>query len=303
MIVYTLPEIKAIESNILKNIDERINKESLKKINAIATRVGAPTYSRTPVFEKKKKDNIRNKDWEYLRNFKETKLEKKEGIDGKIDDIRLNLNKITDKTYGNIYKIIFDIIKDITSKNDLEKIGEAIFDIGSNNVFWSELYAKLYNQLIDEFPIMKVICYKNFITFKDILLNIRYCDSSKDYDLFCEINKENSKRKGLSKFLSICAKYSIIEQSNMIEIINGLISYIEININDSDKQNQMEEIVENLFILIDNCKDFINKDVFTDIHQKLDYFANLNIKEYKSLSNKIIFKLMDIIDIINDVIE
>ena len=83
MIVYTLPEIKAIESNILKNIDERINKESLKKINAIATEL-VHQHIVGHLFLKKKEDNIRNKDWEYLRNFKETKLEKKEGIDGKI---------------------------------------------------------------------------------------------------------------------------------------------------------------------------------------------------------------------------
>ena len=299
MHVYTLKQTKTIEHSILgQNIN--LNEDTLNKINKIATMVGAPTYVKTPQFEKKRKDNLRNKDWEMLRNFKQTKLEKKEGIEGRIDEIRFNLNKLTDKTYDSIYDIILNLIKEINDKESLEKVGEAIFDIGSDNKFWSQLYAKLYNSLINEFPIMKIICYKNFQTFKDILLNIRSVDPEEDYDLFCEINKENEKRKGLSKFLSICSTHSIINHTDMIDIIYGLITYLDINIDQEDRKNPMEEISENLFILIQNSIAFLDVTVREDIKTKLEYFANLNVKEHPSLSNKLVFKLMDIVEIIED---
>ena len=78
---YTLEQFKTRES--LGNIPE-LDKDVIEKINKLAKRVGAPSYQKTPVFKrsnhyqkKLKKENISNEDWEAIRNFKTTKLEKK----------------------------------------------------------------------------------------------------------------------------------------------------------------------------------------------------------------------------------
>jgi len=300
---YELEQFLSIEENrTIIELDQKV----IDKINAISTRVGAPSYSKTPIFKKKRRDNyVSNKDWEALRNFKETKFDKKEGIELDIVNIKLNLNKLTDKTYGKVLENVIDIIdknKEKNENNELEIIGKAIFQIGSANKFWSNLYARLYHDLINKFPFMNDICKKNFTTFKEILLNIRYVDPKDNYDLYCEINKENEERKGLSKFLAICTNRKIILRNDMMEIIHGLFNYIDINLNNMENKNQIEEIVENLYILLDNLLSSIKEDksLFDDLHKKITYFTELKISAHGALSNKILFKFIDILEVFDD---
>ena len=300
---YELEQILSIEEN--RTIIE-LEQTVIDQINAISNRVGAPSYSKTPIFKKKRKDNyVSNKHWEALRNFKETKFEEKKGIELDIVNIKLNLNKLTDKTYDKILQNVIDIIdknKENNKNNELEIIGKAIFQIGSTNKFWSTLYARLYHDLINKFPFMNDICKKNFNTFKEILLNIRYVDPKDNYDLYCEINKENEERKGLSKFLAICTNRKIILKKDMMEIIHGLFNYIDINLNSIENKNQIEEIVENLYILLNNLLSSIKEDktLFDDLHKKINYFTELKISEHVALSNKILFKFIDILEVFDD---
>lgn len=294
-----------LEEILQKEKEEKIlelEQVVIDKINAISTRVGAPSYSKTPIFKKRRRDYpVSSKDWEALRNFKETKFTKKEGIDAEIGDIKTNLNKLTDKTFDNIYQNIKSIIEKNKETENLEIIGKCIFQVGSSNKFWSKLYAKLYCNLIDDYEFMKDICYKNFVSFKEILLNIRYVDPKLDYDLFCTINKENEERKGLSKFLAICANYKIISIQNMVDIVYGLFNYIEINLNNIENKNQIEEIVENLYILINNLSTVKeDKTLYSDLKKRVKYFTDLDISNYTALSNKIIFKFIDILEILED---
>ena len=209
---YTLSDFKQYEQ---LNISNELHQDVIEKINRIAKRVGAPSYQKTPVFKRNhyhkkniKKENITSADWQTIRNFKKTKLEKNtEGIKAQMDKIRSCLNKLTDKTYELMLDVIKYIMKDINkeeNKDSFEKIGEAIFEIGSFNKFWSRLYARLYKDLILVYPFMKDICIKNFQSFKELFITINYCDANEDYNKFCEYNKENEKRRALSSFFVIC---------------------------------------------------------------------------------------------------
>jgi hypothetical protein len=296
-----MPNYELEQILIIEKIDAIVELEQavINKINAISTRVGAPTYSKTPIFKKKRRENyVSNKDWEALRNFKETKFEKKEGIELEIVNVKTNLNKLTDKSYDEILQNVTNIIEKNKEDDDLETIGKLIFQIGSANKFWSKLYARLYYDLISKFTFMNDICNKNFDTFKEILLNVRYIDPKDNYDLYCQINKENEERKGLSKFLAICTNKKIILIDNMMEIIYGLFNYIEINLNNIDNKNQIEEIVENLYILLTNLLVSIKEDknLFDDLHKRITFFTELKISEYEAVSNKFLFKFIDILE-------
>ena len=204
---YTLDDFKKIkEENTIKELDQF----TIKIINKIAKKVGAPSYIKTPVFKKarhyrkEKYNKATSQNWkvEPATNFKKTELQKSESnVDAEFDKIRLLLNKLTSKNYNeNLESIIF-IIKFIEKDNKeyLEKIGKTIFEIGSKNKFWCELYAKLYRDIIKEFSIMKDICIKNFKEFENIFHEFKVVDASKDYNLFCEYNKKK-KKETLSKF-------------------------------------------------------------------------------------------------------
>ena len=87
---------------------------------------------------------INSEDWESIRSFQTTKIEQKTGIDGEIDQIRLLLNKLTDRTFLDMREKIIEKIDSIlqVEENKLEedylKMGTMIYDISSTNKFYSK---------------------------------------------------------------------------------------------------------------------------------------------------------------------
>lgn len=281
------------------NHENYVSSDVIKIINDLANKVGAPNYNRTPNFQKsyKKKKNLSKEDWDAIRNYKPTVLEKNvEGIEADIDKIRSYLNKMTDDNYQEIYiqiKTVIDIY--IDSKEYLNKIGTIIFEMSSINSFWSKLYAKLYKCLIEDYQIMKEICYENFHNFMELFEKIEYVSPEQDYDKFCQINQTNEKRKALSKFFINLMNNDIIDKEEIISIIMLLIEVTDRNLENADSRYIIEEISENLFILIIDGKKYIEThEEWENINSKMEYFSLLNIKEYNGISSKALFKYMDI---------
>ena len=142
--------------------------------------LGSASLGKNPL-KFKFKESSNNEDWESIRNFQTTVLLKKEGIDASIDQIRKHLNKITTKTYDSLKsKIIVEInsiIKDGNQESpemlvELNKIGEALFTIASGNSFYSDMYAKLYKELMELYPFMTTIFQNNFDNFRELFNKI-----------------------------------------------------------------------------------------------------------------------------------
>jgi len=306
---YTLSDFKNKENS--GNIPE-LESLVIEKINKLATRVGAPTYQKTPVFKrynynKKKKvnENITSDDWETIRNFKTTTLDKNmEGLEAQMDQIRSYLNKLTNENYAEISVEIKMVIKDIVDQNEenyLSKIGVSIFEIGSANRFLSQVYVKLYKELIDTYPIMKNVCTSNFNSFQSLFETFDSCDANEDYDKFCDITKQNEKRKALSKFLMMCVEYSIIEIESMENIILDFIKKIYRLIEEEGNENAVDEIVANLAIMILSSVTVFEKMKSHDkVFKDIEVLSELNVKEHPSLSNKTLFKFLDIVEELND---
>ena len=263
--VYKICDFKNIEKN---NTINELNIESISVINAISKKVGASTYRKTPVFRKKKQEK------EVIVNgkvFKKTKfINKLDEDEINLDKIRESLNKLTQKNYQQISKeIIMNIKHFIYSKNKiiLISIGKSIFDISSVNKFWVKLYAKLYNELIQNFPIMKEICIKNFESYMALFNNIEVVDE-KDYDNFCKVNKTNEKRRSLTDFYTKLFSYNILSNDNMFSIMKELIKKMK---NENENVEIMEEVFENINIILSNIgKDIENNDKYTYICEEMD---------------------------------
>ena len=120
---YTLSDYNNYEK---LNMTPELEEDVIEKINRLAKRVGAPSYQKTPVFKRNnyhkrpvKKDNISASDWQSIRNFKTTKLEKNtEGLEAQMDKIRSCLNKLTDATYDIMLDEIKYIMKDINKEQN-----------------------------------------------------------------------------------------------------------------------------------------------------------------------------------------
>tara|TARA_Y100000389_G_scaffold202360_1_gene247401 strand:+ start:61 stop:1050 length:990 start_codon:yes stop_codon:yes gene_type:complete len=316
---YHLSEFNDI---IYEGFSYELSQEVLTMIQSLADKVGAPEYVKTPQFSKREKPGYPNKrkhknqeiadeDWEAIRVFQTTQLKKKEGLDASLDTIRKYLNKITDKTYDSLSNSIFEELSVILEVNEptedilleLNKIGEAIFNIASSNLFYSELYARLYNDLMNKYPLMESLFKDNFIKFGDVFKTIEYCSPDVDYDKFCEINKTNEKRRALSAFYVNLMKLNVVEYSSIIEIIQNLQSYMMKLINTENNKPIVDELSEVLYILVTKSANFINEEVeaeeWENILDNIRVISLMKVSDRPSLTNKSIFKHMDILDEFN----
>jgi hypothetical protein len=238
-----------------------------------------------------------HEDWDTIRTFQSTKIEQRDGFDAIINNVRLNLNKLTDKNYNEYKPKIIELIP----QNNLEEtkqIGIIIFEIASTNRFYSKLYADLYCELIEKFEEMKKTfdeCFKNFI---DFFNNIEYVDASVDYDMFCKNNNDNEKRKALSTFFLNLMTNGMLTKSQIINILVILLNQVNTYISQENKKNEVDEITENVAILYTKeimespeLNEFTVKNV--TVSDFIELIANSKTKSYKSLTNKSIFKFMD----------
>ena len=172
----------------------------------------------------------------------------------------------------------------------LMDFGKSIFDISSVNKFWVKLYAKLFNKLIDHFPKMRNICLTHFNILLNIFDNIRF-GNEEEYDSFCEINKENEKRRSLLSFYAELYKYEILSNDEIQILVEKMFTLIY----NSNEKNLTEEIFENINIIIKELGDTIlNEPLFDIIQDNLIKFYNIINKN--NISKKIKFKLLDIFE-------
>lgn len=314
-----------------------LSQETLDLVSSLAEQVGAPSYIKTPIFPKKESRGVhggntsvvgntgnfskknRNKameindeDWEAIRNFQTTQKHISEGIEKNIDNIRSLLNKITENNFDEMEQqikkdISFLIENDSNNESEnINKIGHFIFNIASSNSFYSSLYARLFKSLMNDFPIFKKIFEDNFKEFMNLFNHIEFVDPKKNYDKFCEYTKNNDKRRAMSLFLVNLMINNVLQKEEIIDIINQIQKMIKEYIKSNDKANEVEELSENLYILITKSISYLkeeqSKDDWENIKQNIELISCLKpkAKGYPSISNKIIFKHMDILEECNN---
>ena len=324
---YTLENTNDI---IFQGFDYVLPEKTLKIISDLALQVGSPDYVRTPIFQKrenilktdsvnkdttsalykKKRGNksmevLNDDDWDAIRTFQTTKLEEKVGVDAQIDIIRAQLNKLTDKNYIDINNKIIEVIDNVIIQNitdiDMLKLSTIIFDIASTNRFYSKMYADIYSNLCMKYDIIKTIFENNLNNFTDLFNNIEYVDSKVNYDKFCENNKINEKRKSLAAFYINLMNNGMITKSRILSIISNLLSQIYNYLLLEDKRNEVDELTENVAILYKkelyedaDCDNYLIEGL--TINHIIVKIANSKTKDYKSLTNKSLFKFMDMIE-------
>jgi len=246
-------------------------------------------------------NNKNTEDWNALRSFKSTKIETKEGTEKACNDVRILLNKISNKNYETQKNLILEFIRNFfieSSDEEQEKLANVVFGIVSTNQFFIELYSDLYKELINNFTIFKTILDNFVVPFHHTIDIINYKDPEIDYSAYCDYIKINDVRKSNSKFVVFMYKHSFIEKTRVVDILEYFLDksleYIDIE----NKTNEIEEITDNIFIFFTQLQPLLLNDENwkTNIITKIIKISQMKIKEHPSLTNRIIFKYMDIID-------
>lgn len=335
---YTLEQINSISFN---GFDFNFPPETMELISTIAQQVGSPSYIKTPIFQKRdhttddtntfssvsfksnmnrkrnnnsnRNDMISNNEWQGIKTVQNSKIEQKTEFGTQIDLLRLNLNKLTDKTFTNMREKIMYILNDLLNvdeplcEEDNDKLGFTIYDILSNNKFYSKIYSELFTELIGVYPYLKIILDNSFANYLEQFSHLEFVDPNNDYDRFCELNKINEKRKSFTHFFVNLSYNHVIPLKSIGILLQNLLQLVSNLIETEDKKSEVDEITEHIAILftkemmnkLKQDKDYdsnnytINGVSFEDMITKL---SKSKSKDYKSLSAKAIFKYMDVIE-------
>ena len=253
-------------------------------------------------FGGKKTKNRRNEsadDWNAIKSFKTTVMDKKEGTDKILNDIRACLNKISGKNYDTQKESIIKHIEELFVENEDEiyKVSTALFDVAGNNKFNSLIYANLFKELSGLFPTLSENFDAFLMSYKESISTINYADPNSDYDKYCENNKLNDKRKAISTYLSNLTMIGFITNGTTLEIVMYLLNHINEYIESENKTNEVEEITENLYLFITLLNNHLKNEVqWALVIENIEAIAKMKSKDKKSLSSRAVFKYMDILD-------
>lgn len=281
---------------------------------------GSGTGGSTITRQRNASQQIPNSEWETILAFQKTEIQKKEGIELSIDNIRSYLNKLTDKTYtAMLSNILKEIAALFTASTDdkseehntvavMNRVASSIFTTASSNSFYSEIYARLFRDLMAEYAVFREVFEKNLASFMSLFETIEYCDPKKNYDKFCDINKANEKRKAMSLFIVNLMKNGIVEKTHVLAIMRQIQELMYTNMRQEGKTNEVDELAENLYIMVKHSHSVLKTaasatpdstevaELFAERLEQIVEISKLKIKSKPSITNKTIFKHLDMLD-------
>ena len=217
------------------------------------------------------------------------------------DTIRKLLNKITSKTYNDLFPALileFDKINEL-HYDDKRPISVLVLSIVSETSFYSDMYAMLYTYLLDHYDFLREEMDNRINTFKQWVGEITYYNPDTDYDSFCKNNKANLKRKSVGVFLINLAKLNAIDVETVCDIIAHIQELIMTNLDEENKSEIIVELSEIAGDMIIAGKEFLHaSNLWNTIISNINILSSKRPKEHKSLSTKTIFKNMDLVDFI-----
>lgn len=316
---YTIPEDVINMFNFLTTqigSNDFITSNKYQKKEKIVKDISSDMDQGFKMDKRKKKGNkgieVFTEDWDTIRSFQATKFEQKSGLEALIDKLKLSMSKLTKDKYLLIKEQIMEVLNEIIElepdTNTLtEKIGNIMFDIVLSNKTLLKLYAELYTDLIGSYMWLKQSIDNHFINYLDLFKDMKYFDSDTDYDKFCDMNVINEKRKLTSQLFIYLALNGCLSKNSIYDYLVLLLKMMSEYIHQPNKKFEVDEITENIAILF-------NKDIIRFVEDSDDYdddlyiidglsimelitvFAKSKAKDYKSLSNKAIFKCMDLVE-------
>lgn len=285
---YDLPE------NTIKIISE-LN-ELFKGKTHHSTSISSQLNTQFNVYEKKKKKRDYGDSWGKEKNVPMPVKEIKSELEESISNIRSLMNKLSANNFDTTCdKIIATLESYKENMDNYDKVLTILFTISGNNQFFSEIYSKLHKFLVTNISNKEEYFHKVKKYIDDYIEStetIQYVESEKDYDKFCEYNKKNDIRKSNALFLMNLVKQDVISKTKYIEIIHTLTSIVKKKYDISIMVNQVEEITENIFLLLN--KEYIeclktNEDYIKFI-EEIKSIGEYKLKEKAGLSTRAIFK-------------
>lgn len=316
-------------ANIQKTLTYELSEEILNKIEKLSIEVDeyiqTLPVTTTDNYDEKKRNrrNYKNyskgqvsndETWVKKEPFKATKIERKEGKQKYLEDFACIMNKITKNTYKshhtNIFNLLNNVLQDDTdTDNDIDaeyelfdsdyvRIINLLFDTVKRVKIGFDIYGTLFKDMVTKYPMFAESISVQMKLYLDSYSDIQDIDPNTAYDAYCDMNKMNDKRRSMSNFIVELYKNKLLSELELQQIIQSRVQIVLDNIDIEKKTSLIEETTENLFIFITNIKGSVNfeLDEWVQILENITKFSKLKARDHKSISSRIIFKYMDIVD-------
>uniref|UniRef100_A0A6C0BVU0 MIF4G domain-containing protein n=1 Tax=viral metagenome TaxID=1070528 RepID=A0A6C0BVU0_9ZZZZ len=303
--VYKYP-MDVIDGFIFNGFDYVLPEMAKNIINRLAEKVGSPDYIKTPIFKKRKDFGQQQpddgNDWASIRSFNKTVVvdEERSANELVISEMKKQLNKLTNDNYDIIRDKMFEILYNHDVNDScMREINEVIFAISSGNAFFANVYARFMKDMIVKYESMRDVFEGHLAGVMGRFDNVRWCNPEENYDEFCKINTENGERRALVGFFVQLCIIDMVQADKIVDIFYRLYDVVEKERTTKTSMNKIEEVVTTIFGLVSGSMSFIKKhSKYADIVEKVNTIANINKKTNPGLSNKAIFKMLDLVDII-----
>jgi hypothetical protein len=293
--IYTLEDIRSIKDN---GFSYKLPENTQELIKNLARLVGSPDYIKTPVFHKKHKNIEKEPDWEIFRKFKPTEKVDRTDNEKIIQSLKGALNKLTNKNYNVMRDVVFNDLQKLQNVDNLTEIYKMVFEILSSNRFYSIVYAKLYYELAENYAYFGELIDSEIKRFINTFSDIKNVNPNDDYDLFCKVNKENERRRALCDFFVNLMHQNVILTNEVVELFDTLYDELLTKVNDENHKHTVIEFSENIYTLMEKGNSrFRETTIWDNMIEKISVINKMKLKENKGLSNKSLFKFMDIMDI------
>jgi hypothetical protein len=294
-------------------------------IHALAREVGAPDYVRTPVFssnrEKPRHSNrnrrrvqeISDEDWEGIRTFQSREKQEVSETEKLVRSLRDAMNRVTQREsiVDTIVEFLEDHVQQAIILNSSDELMATFFGTLVTNPLNVRLYATALTRMLSDLDIVSstvgIVISEHIRKFirewRDSFDNIVEVNEDEDFDLFCDTNKQNDLRLCKSKFLAHFYNEEYKENDSMIrvrstleEATSTLVQKFREQLLATNRIYQAEQIGSSVIEML--CVVELISDIYDDVETSsemdiIQHVIHEGRKGYPSLSNKLLFRLMD----------
>lgn len=236
-------------------------------------------------------------EWESIRSFQATPMrEEKTGVDLLLDGVRIQLNKLTDKNYLDVVAQIKGMLEG-RSEEEMRLMCTLILEIASTNRFYSKVYAELFAELTSSFAPMATMFQAAFAQYTESFHQIRHVSPDEDYNLFCEINGENERRRALAAFYVNLMHQGILSAHQLVVIAHQLVQRLYQHANTDGCRPEVDEHTEVVVLLLQPewLRGKLSDETLLYLRDTITELATRPVKSWKSMTTKSMFKLADLL--------
>jgi flagellin-specific chaperone FliS len=244
--------------------------------------------------------------WKTKPAFTVTKFALLDESENIIDELRIELNKINDKTIetrmSTIIQLLNNLLETASDNSDSDdnvlppRLNDAFnmfFETAVTNKnpsLYAKFFQELHKQFADYVLTFVTSTYNAYIASFDNIVDV----SETNYNEYCDFTAANIRRKNISALFAQIAVAGFLpgwDKEYMENLVSTLFTQVTSKVERKQKQKEVEEITDNIVTLFASLGTFIDKSRWTQVIESIN---QMKPSEKPGLTSRTKFKYMDL---------